>query len=131
MKEFMEQIECAQTIGITGHIHPDGDCIGSCLALRQYISEKYPEKQTDVYLEPISDEFLFLSGAGQILTIPKNEKYDLFLYWTAAVRTGLNLFPAWSAMRILSSALIIISAIRNGKLLYRRSESKRNLRSSV
>lgn len=78
MKEFMEQIECAQTIGITGHIHPDGDCIGSCLALRQYISEKYPEKQTDVYLEPISDEFLFLSGAGQILTIPKNEKYDLF-----------------------------------------------------
>ncbi len=78
MKDFINQIECAGIIGITGHIHPDGDCIGSCLALRQYISEKYPEKQVDVYLEPISDEFLFLSGAGQILTAPKKQKYDLF-----------------------------------------------------
>ena len=37
MKHFNEQISKAKTIAITGHIHPDGDCIGSCLALKQYI----------------------------------------------------------------------------------------------
>ena len=28
MKHFNEQISKAKTIAITGHIHPDGDCIG-------------------------------------------------------------------------------------------------------
>ena len=29
MKHFNEQISKAKTIAITGHINPDGDCIGS------------------------------------------------------------------------------------------------------
>ena len=41
MKHFNEQISKAKTIAITGHIHPDGDCIGSCLALKQYILDNY------------------------------------------------------------------------------------------
>ena len=36
MKHFNEQVLKADKIAITGHIHPDGDCIGSCLALKQY-----------------------------------------------------------------------------------------------
>ncbi|HIX66705.1 MAG TPA: bifunctional oligoribonuclease/PAP phosphatase NrnA [Candidatus Anaerostipes excrementavium] len=79
MKDFFAQIQKAKTIGITGHIHPDGDCVGSCLALRQYITEHYPEKTVDVYLEPIGSEFLFLSGSETILTDPKKDvSYDLF-----------------------------------------------------
>ena len=61
MKHFNEQISKAKTIAITGHIHPDGDCIGSCLALKQYILDNYSGKKVDVYLESISTEFRFLS----------------------------------------------------------------------
>ena len=41
MKHFNEQVLKAERIAITGHIHPDGDCIGSCLALKQYILDNY------------------------------------------------------------------------------------------
>lgn len=78
MKDFISQIECAGTIGITGHIHPDGDCIGSCLGLKQFIAEQYPDKQVDVYLESVGEEFLFLNEAGSVLTEPQDRAYDLF-----------------------------------------------------
>lgn len=78
MKDFINQIECAGTIGITGHIHPDGDCIGSCLGLRQFIAEQYPEKKVDVYLESVGEEFLFLNGACSVMTEPRDQSYDLF-----------------------------------------------------
>ena len=37
--------EClgAKSIIITGHIKPDGDCIGSCLALLCYIQKQFPD----------------------------------------------------------------------------------------
>ena len=55
----MNRFQKAKTIAITGHIHPDGDCIGSCLALKQYILDNYSGKKVDVYLESISTEFRF------------------------------------------------------------------------
>lgn len=51
------------TIAITGHVRPDGDCIGSSLGLYNYIRTYYPEKQVDVYLEEPQDKFRFLRGA--------------------------------------------------------------------
>ena len=30
-EEFERQVQTAQTIAISGHMNPDGDCIGSCL----------------------------------------------------------------------------------------------------
>lgn len=79
MKHFNEQILKAHKIAITGHIHPDGDCVGSCLALKQYILDNYDNKQVDVYLEPISSEFYFLSHADEIIDKTQDDNiYDLF-----------------------------------------------------
>ena len=39
-KEFELQIQNAETIAISGHMNPDGDCIGSCLGLYTYIVEQ-------------------------------------------------------------------------------------------
>lgn len=79
MKHFNEQILKADSIAITGHIHPDGDCIGSCLALKQYILDNYSEKTVDVYLEPIGSEFQFLSNANEVRNESSDDKiYDLF-----------------------------------------------------
>ena len=33
MKNISEILENVKTVGIGGHIRPDGDCIGSCMAL--------------------------------------------------------------------------------------------------
>lgn len=83
MKEFVQAVNAATAIGIAGHIHPDGDCIGSCLALYNYLQENCNSegtKQIDVYLECCPKEFEFLQNAGQLTTEWKEEKhYDLFL----------------------------------------------------
>ena len=56
MKSFLEnQIMGSQTVAITGHTRPDGDCVGSCMGLYNYIRENYPDISVDVYLEPIAD----------------------------------------------------------------------------
>ncbi len=41
-----------KTVAISGHIRPDGDCIGSCLGV-ELSPDNYPEIQADVYLEQI------------------------------------------------------------------------------
>lgn len=79
MVEFMEQIVQAEKIAIGGHVRPDGDCVGSCLALQQYLKKKYPEKTVDVYLEQPSSVFAYLKGYDEIHTEASEENYDLFL----------------------------------------------------
>lgn len=81
MRTIFESMEHAATIGIGGHVRPDGDCIGSCLALCYYLKKKYPNKKVDVYLEYVQDEFLFLPNSSLVKqTIDGSEKpeYDLF-----------------------------------------------------
>lgn len=76
---FIKAIEGANKIAISGHERPDGDCVGSCVGLCQYIKEQYPKKQVDIYLEPIRVEFEFLAGTQYIQSTPKEEEiYDLF-----------------------------------------------------
>ncbi len=79
MVEFMKQIVQAEKIAIGGHIRPDGDCIGSCLALSQYLKKKYPQKTVEVYLKAPSQVFSYLKGFDEIRTEASEEIYDLFL----------------------------------------------------
>ena len=44
-------LEPANTIAIGGHVRPDGDCVGSCMAMYQYIQNNYPDKEVDVFRE--------------------------------------------------------------------------------
>ena len=37
------------TVAIGGHIRPDGDCVGSCMGLYQYIKKCYPNIHVTVY----------------------------------------------------------------------------------
>ena len=51
MKNIAEVLENVKTVGIGGHIRPDGDCVGSCMALYLYIRTYFPEIDVDVYLD--------------------------------------------------------------------------------
>ena len=46
-------LENVSTIAIGGHVRPDGDCVGSCVGLGQYIRENYSDKTVDIYLKDI------------------------------------------------------------------------------
>lgn len=58
MKYVDEVIKEARRIVILGHVKPDGDCVGSCLALYHYIRDNYPESQVTVYLGEFAEDFL-------------------------------------------------------------------------
>lgn len=78
MENLSSQLSGIQTVAILGHIHPDGDCVGSCLATYNYIATYYPKIRVDVYLEPIPNIFKFLQGADRIHhTCDINRTYDL------------------------------------------------------
>lgn len=67
-----------KSVGITGHIRPDGDCTGSVLALYNYIVENMPETDVDLYLEQPGSEFYYLKNIDKIKNIPEDKKYDVF-----------------------------------------------------
>lgn len=67
-----------KSVGITGHIRPDGDCTGSVLALYNYIVENMPETDVDLYLEQPGSEFYYLKNIDKIKNTPEDKKYDVF-----------------------------------------------------
>lgn len=67
-----------KSVGITGHIRPDGDCTGSVLALYNYIVENMTETDVDLYLEQPGSEFYYLKNIDKIKNTPEDKKYDVF-----------------------------------------------------
>ena len=67
-----------KTVGITGHVRPDGDCTGSCLGLYNYIKDNYSQIDVDIYLEQPGAEFNYLTGIDSIKNEPEDKIYDLF-----------------------------------------------------
>ena len=80
MKDLDSQLQGVQTAAIAGHVRPDGDCVGSCLATYNYIKDNYPQIQVDLYLEPIPNIFKFLKRSEEIIhECTEHEPYDLFI----------------------------------------------------
>lgn len=80
MTNLNEKLIGIKSVGISGHVRPDGDCVGSTLAVYNYISTYYPEIDVDLYLESIPDVFAFLSNANKIKHSFEDEKvFDLFI----------------------------------------------------
>lgn len=77
-KSILELVEGVGSIAISGHVHPDGDCIGASLALYSYIKEN-TGLEPDVYLEPVGREFLHLPNVSVIKSTSTEKVYDLFI----------------------------------------------------
>lgn len=89
--ELMKLVNEAKSIAIAGHVRPDGDCVGSCLGLYNYLTENTKEKQIDVYLESVPAAFSFLKNTG----CAKNSAdasvgYDLFIALDCGSRERLG-----------------------------------------
>ncbi|MCR5415887.1 MAG: DHH family phosphoesterase [Pseudobutyrivibrio sp.] len=79
---FNELLDKANTVAISGHVRPDGDCVGSCMAMYNYIVTYYPDIETHVYLDPIPNIFKFLKNTDKIEdihTVDKDTVFDLYI----------------------------------------------------
>ena len=70
----------AKTVGITGHVRPDGDCVGSVMGLYNYIKKNMPNIEVDAYLEQPGKEFDYIKNLSDIKPIADETKiYDVFV----------------------------------------------------
>lgn len=75
LDEILEEVKKASSIVILTHETPDGDAIGTALAMKLAL-EKI-NKNADVIMSKYARTFEFLPRCNEILTEGKQEKYDL------------------------------------------------------
>ena len=63
---LLKEIGNPDTIGITGHVRPDGDCVGAVLGMYAYLSNVYKDAKIRVFLEKPAEMYSFLRGYDQI-----------------------------------------------------------------
>lgn len=80
MINIIEEVKDAGSIGISGHVRPDGDCVGSCLGLYLYLKKVYPKKEIDIYLEHPGHCFAGIPAIDDVkTTAPVGKVYDIFI----------------------------------------------------
>ena len=80
MTDIFDLVRDYKRIGIGAHIRPDGDAIGSCLALYFYLKKRLPEADIYVYLEKPDSSFDIVPGVQFLgdYSCPE-EKLDVFI----------------------------------------------------
>ena len=80
MSFFDAMLEDVKTVAIIGHVRPDGDCVGSCLAAYNYLEEHHPAVEAVVYLEIPPSKFNYLRNFDRIVSdFSEDKEYDLCL----------------------------------------------------
>lgn len=90
LDDIKEQIIRAKTIVILTHESPDGDAIGSSMAV--YLALKSAGKQADVIIPQMPNTFKFLPCIDEVKTESNVEKYDLAIALDCADIKRLNGF---------------------------------------
>lgn len=76
---LLKECEGAKRIGISGHIRPDGDCVGSCMGLYLYLEKEIPEAEIRIFLEKPSEVFSCISHIEDVdSTFGEQEPFDVF-----------------------------------------------------
>lgn len=72
--------EDIHTVGIAGHVNPDGDCAGSCTAMLRYLKKARPSMNVRLYLEETEESLKSLDGMEAARTdAGSDEAPDLFI----------------------------------------------------
>ena len=78
--KILATIKNAQTIGISGHVRPDGDSVGASLGLYLYLKKHRPHARIDLYMEEPPEVFRHLRGMDEICAANDADDiiYDVF-----------------------------------------------------
>ena len=89
-------LENKKTAVVLGHTNPDGDCVGSCLAVYNYLRDCFPQVDVTVYLDRPADKFRYLNGFDQIRTeVPESFQTDLCICLDSGDRERLGAFAGF------------------------------------
>lgn len=76
---LLEECKDAKSIVISGHIRPDGDCVGSCMAMYLYLKKALADAAVTVCLEKPSEVFQCIQGFECIDSSFHVEVPDVFI----------------------------------------------------
>lgn len=80
MLRLKKECEGAENIVISGHIRPDGDCVGSCMAVYLYLKKAMPQASVRVFLEQPAEIFSCIQDFDKIETsCQMDEIPDIFI----------------------------------------------------
>ena len=88
LDNIVEEIKKAESIVVLTHETPDGDAIGSSLAM--YNALKQIGKKVDIIIPECPRNFEFLAGAAEIKKEGKTDNYDLAIALDCATIDRLN-----------------------------------------
>ncbi|MDE6994712.1 MAG: bifunctional oligoribonuclease/PAP phosphatase NrnA [Lachnospiraceae bacterium] len=78
--KIIDEVKNAASIAISGHIRPDGDCVGSVMGLYLYLKKELPGAEVDVFLEKPAEIFDCISHIEEIKSEINTDKiYDVFI----------------------------------------------------
>lgn len=77
--DLIKECKEAKRIGISGHIRPDGDCVGAVLGLQQYLRKCLPDADVKVFLEKPAAIFREIKGFEEIDSdFPEEAPFDVY-----------------------------------------------------
>ncbi|MCR5800259.1 MAG: bifunctional oligoribonuclease/PAP phosphatase NrnA [Lachnospiraceae bacterium] len=80
MINILREIGQAKSVAIGGHIRPDGDCVGSCMAMYNFLRHALDGVRVDVYLEQPAEIFNCVAGVDEIKRPDGTKKnFDAFI----------------------------------------------------
>ncbi|MCR4610894.1 MAG: bifunctional oligoribonuclease/PAP phosphatase NrnA [Lachnospiraceae bacterium] len=127
------ELKTVKSVAIAGHVRPDGDCVGSCMGLYNYIINNYEGVKADVYLNPIPSALSILKNTDKIINyighdviesiddFPKciqgsyvnKNPYDLMFVLDCS--DGKRLGPAYSLFKNAKRTICIDHHMNNGQ----------------
>lgn len=76
---LIQECKDAKRIGISGHVRPDGDCVGAVLGMQMYLRKCLPEAEVKVFLEKPAYIFREIKGFDEIDSeFPEEAPFDVF-----------------------------------------------------
>lgn len=85
--------EHVRTVVLLGHVRPDGDCVGTCLGMYNYLTEQFPELSVELYLDSPSDKFSYLANFCRIKTEPEpDRRFELCITMDSSDTERLGVF---------------------------------------
>jgi protein-tyrosine phosphatase len=103
LDNILEEIKKAETIVIMAHETPDGDAIGSCLAMK--VALKQLGKNADVIIREVPKIFDFLPGREEIKTDSEIKRYDLAISFLNPYKDLNNGFTTEQTIKAENSLL--------------------------
>lgn len=83
-------------IVLLGHIHPDGDCIGTTLGLLNYLRENYPQTEAELFLDHPAEKFSYMKYFEDIQTdIVPDKKFELCITMDASDKERLGEYAVY------------------------------------